>query len=61
MATCTSCGNDVTGKKFCPECGTPVQAAVAPDGDVSMPVQAAPRWIDEAGTRLCKRSCRSAR
>ena len=30
MATCTNCGNDVTGKKFCPECGTPVQAAVAP-------------------------------
>lgn len=27
MATCTSCGHDVTGKKFCPECGTPVQAA----------------------------------
>ena len=25
MASCTSCGNDVTGKKFCPECGTPVQ------------------------------------
>jgi predicted amidophosphoribosyltransferase len=28
MASCTSCGNDVTGKKFCPECGTPVQPAV---------------------------------
>lgn len=26
MATCTQCGFDVTGKKFCPECGTPVQA-----------------------------------
>lgn len=25
MASCTSCGTDVTGKKFCPECGTPVQ------------------------------------
>src|SRR5689334_5256542 len=25
MATCTSCGNNVTGKKFCPDCGTPVQ------------------------------------
>lgn len=25
MASCTSCGHDVTGKKFCPECGTPVQ------------------------------------
>jgi predicted amidophosphoribosyltransferase len=27
MASCTSCGYDVTGKKFCPECGTPVQPA----------------------------------
>jgi predicted amidophosphoribosyltransferase len=27
MATCTQCGFDVSGKKFCPECGTPVQAA----------------------------------
>ncbi len=27
MASCTSCGNDVTGKKFCPECGTPVHSA----------------------------------
>src|SRR6266446_293749 len=27
MANCTSCGTDVTGKKFCPECGTPVQPA----------------------------------
>lgn len=27
MATCTSCGGDVTGKKFCPECGTAVQPA----------------------------------
>jgi len=26
MASCTSCGHDVTGKKFCPECGTPVQS-----------------------------------
>jgi len=25
MATCTSCGGDVTGKKFCPQCGTAVQ------------------------------------
>lgn len=25
MTTCTSCGNDVTGKKFCSECGTPVE------------------------------------
>jgi len=32
MATCTSCGYDVTGKKFCPECGIPVQAAAATGG-----------------------------
>lgn len=25
MAICTSCGHDVSGKKFCPACGTPVQ------------------------------------
>lgn len=25
MTTCTSCGHDVSGKKFCPDCGTPVQ------------------------------------
>ncbi len=30
MTTCTSCGHDVTGKKFCPQCGTPVQAMNAP-------------------------------
>src|SRR5579883_531465 len=27
MTSCTNCGHDVTGKKFCPECGTPVQVA----------------------------------
>jgi double zinc ribbon protein len=27
MGTCTSCGRDVSGKKFCPDCGTPIQAA----------------------------------
>jgi len=26
MTTCMSCGNDVTGKKFCQHCGTPVQS-----------------------------------
>jgi hypothetical protein len=25
MVNCTFCGNNVTGKKFCPDCGTPVQ------------------------------------
>jgi predicted amidophosphoribosyltransferase len=29
MATCTACGADVTGKKFCPECGTQVQQTPA--------------------------------
>ena len=38
MATCTSCGNDVTGKKFCPECGTPVQAVVAPTAEAATSV-----------------------
>ena len=28
MASCTSCGTNVTGKKFCPECGTAVQIGV---------------------------------
>ena len=27
MITCTSCGGDVTNKKFCPQCGTPVHQA----------------------------------
>ena len=35
MTTCTSCGNDVTGKKFCPECGTPVQPTAAPVASTS--------------------------
>src|SRR5437870_5628994 len=30
MTTCTSCGSDVTGKKFCQNCGTPVQATHTP-------------------------------
>jgi hypothetical protein len=29
MATCTSCGRDVTGKKFCPDCGAAVQVEPA--------------------------------
>lgn len=29
MATCTFCGTNVTGKKFCPECGNAVQSATA--------------------------------
>ena len=30
MAACTSCGVDVTGKNFCPECGTPVRPVATP-------------------------------
>src|SRR6266576_2762262 len=30
MVTCTSCGYDVTGKKFCQQCGTPVQPTGVP-------------------------------
>src|SRR5205814_3054702 len=30
MSTCTSCGSDVTGKKFCQQCGTPVQPTGVP-------------------------------
>jgi predicted amidophosphoribosyltransferase len=33
MASCTSCGNDVTGKKFCPECGTPVHSTDSVEGE----------------------------
>lgn len=30
MTSCTHCGHDVTGKKFCPECGTAAQVAAEP-------------------------------
>ncbi len=30
MATCTSCGSDVSGKKFCNNCGAPVPVASTP-------------------------------
>ncbi len=42
MTTCVSCGSDVTGKKFCQHCGTPVQSTVAPVGNVSS-ITACPR------------------
>ncbi len=35
MSTCTACGTDVTGKKFCPECGTPVKPINIPDAGSS--------------------------
>ncbi len=37
MATCTSCGSNVSGKKFCPECGTPVQPAGGQAGMANCP------------------------
>lgn len=37
MATCTSCGRDVSGKKFCPDCGTPVQVAPVSAATTSCP------------------------
>src|SRR5579863_7940156 len=53
MATCTSCGNDVTGKKFCPECGTPVQVAAAPTAEAA--TSACPRCngVIKAGASFC--------
>ena len=35
MTTCVSCGSDVTGKKFCQHCGTPVQSTVAPASNIA--------------------------
>jgi len=37
MASCISCNYDVTGKKFCPECGTPVQPEGSPEGEANTP------------------------
>lgn len=51
MATCTSCGNDVTGKKFCQQCGTPVQATASPVATSAV----CPRCNEEAkpGAAFC--------
>ncbi len=35
MSTCMVCGSDVTGKKFCQHCGTPVQSTVTPSINTS--------------------------
>lgn len=53
MATCTSCGADVSGKKFCPECGTPVQPTNPPVAQATMAV--CPRCNGEikAGAAFC--------
>jgi predicted amidophosphoribosyltransferase len=38
MVTCLSCGSDVTGKKFCPRCGSAVQAVTsAASGSATCP------------------------
>lgn len=37
MVSCTSCGFDVTGKKFCPECGTPVQSPSYANAQSALP------------------------
>ena len=38
MAICASCGHDVTGKKFCQQCGTPVQSTAIPAVSQAVPV-----------------------
>jgi predicted amidophosphoribosyltransferase len=54
MATCTSCGADVTGKKFCPECGSPVQTASAV-ASPTVPSNVCPRCNGEVspGAAFC--------
>jgi hypothetical protein len=48
MVTCTSCGGDVTGKKFCSQCGTPVQP-------LDTPITTCPRCSGEVnpGAAFC--------
>src|SRR5579875_396553 len=55
MTSCVSCGADVTGKKFCPHCGTRVQATGAPVSNQSVPVNACPRCNGEVapGAAFC--------
>lgn len=54
MASCTSCGYDVTGKKFCPECGTPVQPASGAENQPAS-TNTCPRCngIVKAGAAFC--------
>ena len=35
MATCIACGSDVTGKKFCQHCGTPVQSTASSASNIA--------------------------
>ncbi len=53
MATCTSCGNDVTGRKFCPECGTPVQVVAAPTMEAATTVCPHCDGVIKAGASFC--------
>ena len=53
MATCTSCGNDVTGKKFCPECGTPVQSTTPPANIAAEPVCPRCNSANKPGASFC--------
>ena len=54
MASCTSCGHDVAGKKFCPECGTPVQPAENVESENNTP-NVCPRCngVVKPGTAFC--------
>jgi uncharacterized membrane protein YvbJ len=51
MVSCASCGHDVSGKKFCPACGTPVQSQSAQ----SIAVTSCPRCHGEVkpGAAYC--------
>jgi rRNA maturation endonuclease Nob1 len=54
MASCTSCGNEVTGKKFCPDCGTPVQSADSVESENNSP-NVCPRCngVVKSGAAFC--------
>lgn len=60
MTTCTVCGRDVTGKRFCPQCGTPVQPA-STVADQFAPLSTCPRCgvVAEIGATFCA-ECGSA-
>lgn len=45
MTTCTACGNDVTGKKFCQNCGTAVHTTSVP----TISNQATPAFCSSCG------------
>jgi predicted amidophosphoribosyltransferase len=55
MTSCVSCGADVTGKKFCSHCGTPVQATSTPLSSQAAPANACPRCNGEVepGAAFC--------